>query len=199
MYYIHYNIINSMIEYAKKSVMEQRVSAGILTNKNIKNIKCNEPTLTGSFHAEYNVIQNTREKMKEKKMDMIVIRINKNNDLCNARPCMNCLSEMKKNGFKHVYYSIDNETIVREKISDMVSIQISHALRLRMNIKYDTLDNYYENMIKKFFPKQIRKENMDKFIKYNLPNILPLSKVVISNKYMTINNNNRPLISCMIM
>jgi 6-pyruvoyl-tetrahydropterin synthase len=106
---------------------------------------------------------------------------------------------MKKNGFKHVYYSIDNHTIIREKITDMVSIQISHALRLKMNITCDTLDIYYENMIKKFFPKQIRKENMYKFIKYNLTNILPLSKVVISNKYMTINNNNKYIISSIII
>ena len=155
--------------------------------------------MTGSFHAEYNVIQKTKVKIKEKKMDMVVIRINKNNDLCNARPCMNCLSEMKKNGFKHVYYSIDNQTIIREKITDMVSIQISHALRLKMNITYDTLDIYYENTIKKFFPKQIRKENMYKFIKYSLTNILPLSKVVISNKYMTINNNNKHIISSIII
>ena len=198
-----YQFVDIMMKTASKSVMEQRVAAAVICKKVLKNIKFNQPTLLGSDHAEYNAISSFKPNLKigklyNNKIDIAVIRINKKGELCNARPCMNCLYIMKSNGFRYVYYSINNNTIIREKILYMLSIQTSHAVRLNMNIKYDNIMEYYEKLLFKNFPKEIKLENLNHFINYNLINILPNAIINISKTRVTIHNNEKILVSSRI-
>lgn len=196
--------VDIMMKTACKSVMEQKVAAAIICKKVLKNIKINQPTLLGSDHAEYNAISSLKPNLKigklynHNKIDIAVIRINKKGELCNARPCMNCLYIMKSNGFRYVYYSINNNTIIREKIIYMLSIQTSHAVRLNMNIKYDNMMEYYEKLLFKNFPEEIKLENLNHFINYNLVNILPNAIINISRRRVTIHNNEKILVSSRI-
>ena len=54
--------------------------------------------------------------IKNKKFNILVIRVNKNGDLCNSKPCMNCIKHMKKLGINKIYYSTDDNDIMCEKI-----------------------------------------------------------------------------------
>jgi uncharacterized CHY-type Zn-finger protein len=121
----------------------------------------------------------------------MVVRVNKLGDICNARPCYNCLNMMKAVGIRKVYYSIASNEIICEKVKDMVSIQASlvdkqvEAIKSNYNNnfkspEYDT-NKYYENLLIKNFPKTIRQPNLDKFIIHNLINVLPTYKVIIYN------------------
>jgi hypothetical protein len=105
------------------------------------------------------------------------MRVNRSGDACNARPCHNCLQMMKSVGIRKVYYSISNEEIVCEKVKDMVSIQASsvdrHLERLKGNpLAFDD-KKYFDNLVKTLFPPQIKRYNLEAFIKYNLVNVLP--------------------------
>ena len=137
----------------------------------------------GVFYQEKNI--------KSSKLNLIVVRVNKLGDICNARPCYNCLDMMKAVGIRKVYYSISSNEIICEKVKDMISIQASlvdkHVDAIKSsynnNFKspvYDT-NKYYEKLLIKNFPKTIRQNNLDNFIIYNLVNVLPTYKVIIYN------------------
>ena len=106
----------------------------------------------------------------------------------NARPCFNCLKMMQDIGINKVYYStgIGNE-IVYEYVKDMISIQSSSITRhyhfIKKNIEYNNLEetNYYENLIKKIFPKKIKEDNLFYFLEYNFKNVLPTYTYLITN------------------
>ena len=56
------------------------------------------------------------------KLNLIVIRINKNLELKNSRPCANCLQFMKDVNINKVYYSSGNGSeIICEKVKNMIS------------------------------------------------------------------------------
>ena len=117
--------------------------------------------------------------------------------MCNARPCYNCLNLMKIVGIRNVQYSVNSREIICENVKDMISIDASYVTKHidNMNLvnKITHEDNpyiYYEQLLRKFFPPYIKQYNLDKFIKYNLNNVLPLSKVIVSgsklNKQVTL-------------
>ena len=52
-------------------------------------------------------------------------------------------------------------------------------------------NEYFNNLIITLFPQYIRKENFDYFVKYNLINIFPTYKYIISSKgIVSIQNDN---------
>ncbi len=125
----------------------------------------------------------------------MVVRVNKLGDICNARPCYNCLDMMKAVGIRKVYYSISPNEIICEKVKDMISIQASMVDKNVDNIKssynnnfksseYDN-NKYYEKLLIKNFPKTIRQSNLDNFIIHNLINVLPTYKVIIYNTLLS--------------
>lgn len=127
------------------------------------------------------------------------MRVNQTGDVCNARPCHNCLQMMKIVGIKKVYYSISNEQIICEKVKDMISIHTSSVSRHleRLNGNYLAYDNkkYYDHLMKTLFPSSIKKYNLETFIKYNLINVLPSYITKIETKknitiVIILNNNN---------
>ena len=173
-------IINQLYNKALESKIDQQLAAGIIkSSKMISKAYCNSPCniLNGlkisSLHAETHAIIKyfgksfyfdknkgfvySNEK-KNKKIDLIVIRINKSGNPCNARPCYNCLNLMKAVGIRKVYYSINmiNNTnkdylsikLVCENVQDMVSIQtssISRCLDINQNFIFSSnCEDIYE-------------------------------------------------------
>jgi hypothetical protein len=150
-------------------------------------------------HAEVNVINNliinnSLNKKKQKNYNIFVIRLDKQGSTGNARPCLNCLELMKKTGIHKIFYSIENDIIISENVKQMVSIHKSSVARTLENINNDSIYNYYDNLIKKFFPININKYHLNNFIKYNLNNVLPLYKVVINKQEILILNQDNNII-----
>ena len=108
----------------------------------------------------------------------MVIRFMKDGSTANARPCFNCLKMMKDIGINKVYYSTGtNECLVAENVKNMVSIQSSTVTRHFYNITNNTEDDsrevYFENLMKKLFPKEIKEKNLKYFLEHNFKNVLP--------------------------
>lgn len=124
-------------------------------------------------------------KPKNRKLDIVVVRINKSGETCNARSCFNCLIMMKAVGIRRVYYSISPDEVICENVKDMVSIQASSVARriekLNGNQLVNNSDKYYEYLLSKLFPPSIRMYNLEKFINHNLSDILPTYEVKIDN------------------
>jgi deoxycytidylate deaminase len=59
-----------------------------------------------SLHAEEAaIIKGSRQNIDFKNSILVVVRINKSNNLCMARPCKNCQSIIQKHEIPTVYYS----------------------------------------------------------------------------------------------
>ena len=151
-----------------------------------------------------NTAQNTR---KAKKVDLIVIRVTKTNKIANARPCYNCLKMMQDIGINKVFYSTGAETeMVCENVKNMVSIQASSLTRYlyRLSNTTENKNRYFEELIKKLFPKQIKLLNLEYFIEYNFKNLLPNYSIIIkktdTDKIVIIyDDNNNFIISSIII
>jgi len=204
---------------AKNNDTDKKLSATLISGNKVmckpctniqknKLFGCNICTL----HAEANAIisyfgrsfyynKNTNKVFlpkKNNKLDLIVIRINKNNDLCNSRPCFNCLDMMKMVGIRKVYYSIDNN-IICENVKDMVSIQSSKVVKDINNvfINFNSLDEYYIHLLKKNFPDKINYNSLNNFLKYNF-NLLSNFTFEIKNNIISIKNKEFSLKSIII-
>ena len=90
-----------------------------------------------------------------KKVDLIVVKVQKTGLLGNARPCMKCLNLMKTVGIKKIYYSISPDKIICEKVRDMVSIHVSRRTKLLDKlyniVPQDDLE-YYKYIRRNFIP-----------------------------------------------
>jgi hypothetical protein len=146
----------------------------------------------GVFYALKNA-----PKKANNKIDLIVARVNRAGEICNARPCYNCLNMMKAVGIHKVYYSISVDKLVCENVKDMISIHVSSPIcDIERNIKPSNepmnKKMYYEHLLKKYFPTIIRKHNLDSFLRHNLSNVLPTFIIKItmtkSCQYVCIKN-----------
>ena len=128
--------------------------------------------------------QTKLNKNKLRKLDIVVIRINALNELCNARPCYKCLEMLKSLNFRYVYYSVSPTEIIRERVRDMISIEASSVtkyLDTLHNAIYNNKDTYYRDLLVNYFPEYVTLYNLNCFITYNLQNLLPTYKVKIIN------------------
>lgn len=188
--------LNLLKDKARKSVVQYKMAACIIKNNKI----IGKPRTNSLNHAEVNVINNliinnSLNNKKQKNYSILVIRLDKHGSTGNARPCLNCLELMKKTGIHKIYYSIENDIIISENVKDMVSIHKSSVTRTIENINNCDINSYYDNLLKKFFPLNINKYNLNNFIKYNLNNILPLYKVIIDKQDILIMNNENDIIT----
>jgi hypothetical protein len=95
----------------------------------------------------------------------MVVRINSSGELVNARPCYQCTLMLKDIGIHKVYYSINN-TIICEKVADMISINSSNSWKMIDILMYGAPSNtpdYYKYVISKM-PKDIKKINAELFV-----------------------------------
>jgi hypothetical protein len=66
-----------------------------------------------------------------KKVDLIVIRVNRAGELCMARPCKMCCRVLKLfSNLRHVYYSVDGGRIQREAAHEIHSEMLTAGYRL---------------------------------------------------------------------
>lgn len=206
------SIIQSLTNKAITSQIHIKLAAVLIKGKrmvsqpycNTLRNKCKGFTC-GSLHAETNAIlhyygnklsyhkkdgwyfDETKERnSKSKNLDLFVLRINRtdqNLNICNSRPCFNCLNLMKVVGINKVHYTDDNGNIITEHVKSMVSIQASSTTIYMYQLKTKftiSLTDYFNNLIRTQFPAKIKKENLEYFVKYNLCNILPTYKHIIS-------------------
>ena len=222
------NIINNLRLEAINSIINQQLAAAIIKGKrmvtkpccNISRSTC-RGNWCGSLHAEANAIINyygkalsfnkkfgwILDERYKSKLDLAVVRINKTGDICNARPCHNCLNMMKSVGIRRVYYSVNPDLVICENVRDMISIQSSSVdkhIELLNSTEYKDRNSYYESLLIKYFPKIIRKHNLDNFIKYNLSNLLPKHKFIIDSVnnqtfVLIINNCNKEIIKAIVI
>lgn len=222
------NILNFLRNKANKSLIDQQLAAAIIKGKKMISKPCCNTTRSicrgnhiGSLHAEANAIMTFygRALSFDKKsgwilderartnLDLVVVRVNRSGDTCNARPCHNCLSMMKSVGIRRVYYSVSSDQVVCENVKDMISIQSSSVdkyLDQLNSSKYNDSNSYYENLLIKYFPRSIRRYNLDNFILYNLSHLLPKHKVVIqTNNSITyvwiINIHNKEILKATVV
>lgn len=212
------SMINKLCMKAQESKLENKLAASIIQNnkmltepqcniyKNLNNM-CLNKVSTHSIHAEIHAIikyygksfyynkyknySNISNNKKNKKIDIIVVRVNKAGQLCNARPCYNCLCVMKLVGIKKVYYSTPTNSIICENVNNMISIQISTGTRhidiyLYNEFKKVDIKKYYEFLLKKQLSTDINKYNFMIFFEYNMKILLPSYTFTISTGILEI-------------
>jgi deoxycytidylate deaminase len=80
-----------------------------------------------SQHAEETVLHNyekrkfLHKKIPIRKLHLIVIRVNSFEDLCESKPCQNCLRLLQQYGIRKVTYSTANGLLITENIATMES------------------------------------------------------------------------------
>lgn len=135
---------------------------------------------------------------KKSNLNLLVVRVNKAGEVCNARPCYNCLNLMKVVGIKKIYYTSSDGELVCEIVKDMISIQSSYATKyfdnLRETIHFDSSDDYYDRLLKRYFPAEIKLKNLDNFIKHNFTNVLPKYNIIKDKSYIKIYSEKNELI-----
>jgi deoxycytidylate deaminase len=209
------NVVHRLNQEAKKGTMHQQLTAGILKNsKLVTKPCCNIARNTcrgvfiGSLHAEAHAMINYFGKhltydgkewrcSKPTKLDLVVIRINKSGNICNARPCYNCVNMMKSVGIRKVYYSINEDELVCEKVKDMISIQAS-SLTQEVIDKVLNTQVYYDKLLRLYFPSIVKKHNLDLFITYNI-HLLPHYTVVEKDSVVYIMNDNQVILKASIL
>ena len=68
-----------------------------------------------ALHAEQHAIMRVPNKELLNGASLLVIRINRNGKLTNARPCKNCMKTINYFKISNIYYSNENGEIVMEK------------------------------------------------------------------------------------
>jgi hypothetical protein len=95
-----------------------------------------------SIHAEVNAMHKLpylpRHK-RPKKVDLLVIRVNRGGSMGNSKPCLNCVQQMSKflpmKGYTldTIYYTTQNGIIVSEKFTDLLNSDTPYLSRFYKN------------------------------------------------------------------
>jgi hypothetical protein len=102
-----------------------------------------------SIHAEHDAIlrlpclhNKNKNKRKKVKINLLVIRFLKTYTLANSKPCFNCIQNMielpKKRGYKieDIYYSENNNTIIKTNINKLLNEPAPHISSYYRNNRY---------------------------------------------------------------
>jgi hypothetical protein len=114
---------------------------------------------------------------------------------------------MKAVNIRRVYYTDNDGNVISEVVKDMLSIQASavtkyiHAMNTSSQF---TWESYFESLLKKLFPPEIKRINFDNFIRHNLVNVLPGHTYIIEKKnsmhiVSIFNSTNTKLVSSRII
>jgi deoxycytidylate deaminase len=115
----------SCLQYSHK-IQSKHIAVIIKNSRPITSFVFN-----GELHAEMNAIKNFNRKcgLYEKKISMIVLRVNLQGELKNSKPCYHCLEELKNIGIRKIYYSNEHGEIIMEKTKNMETTHISRNRR----------------------------------------------------------------------
>lgn len=87
-------------------------------------------------HAEHDAINKLKPLERKKNLEcinMLVVRISKHNKLQNSKPCANCIEIMKilpeKKGYRirNIYYSNENEEIVKISLKNLENEELHYS------------------------------------------------------------------------
>jgi cytidine deaminase len=96
----------------------------LLSGKNeYKTFKSNNT----NCHAEVNLLNSISKFINNKKIDILVVRLNKSGRISNSKPCLHCLVHMKKyynNNIRYVYFSNQSGYICRKSIQQLLNDDI---------------------------------------------------------------------------
>ncbi|NDC95112.1 hypothetical protein EB118_12500 [bacterium] len=119
-------IADELVELAKqKSQLQFRHAACVFMGKRVFGMGYNRynckvfsfiRTPPFSVHAEVSAVLNCSNPRGK---NVQVIRINSKNQLCNSRPCKNCIRHLKSKGIHKVYYSNEHGVILSELVELM--------------------------------------------------------------------------------
>ena len=99
------------------------------------------------IHAEHDAINRLKPLQRKKHLQLInilVIRLSKNNKIQNSKPCANCIKNMKtlpeKKGYKirNIYYSDDNGEIVKTSLKNLEKEDLHYSRFFRKNMKINS-------------------------------------------------------------
>lgn len=76
-----------------------------------------------------------RHKVKKNGCDLLVIRIDKNGNLNNSKPCNDCIRMLKEFNINRVYYSNSEGKIICEKVSHMTTNYTSSGFHALSNLQ----------------------------------------------------------------
>lgn len=92
-----------------------------------------------SIHAEHHAIQKLPRPQKKlnhlKKVDMLVIRVNRSGSLGNSKPCLHCLymlsEKLPEKGYSlcKVYYSTEFGDINEKKLHALINEDVPHVTK----------------------------------------------------------------------
>ena len=94
-------------------------------------------------HAEHDAINRLKPLQRNKHLqniNILVIRLSKNNKIQNSKPCTNCIKNMKllpeKKGYKirNIYYSDDNGEIVKSSLKNLENEELHYSRYFRKNM-----------------------------------------------------------------
>jgi len=116
-------LISLAIDEAKKSNCSVKVGCIIFDKKKILSIGCNQmrnhrklhpkfQRWKGSVHAEVNTILGAKTDLNN--CSLLVIRINKKNELRFSKPCNECMKYIEHVGIKKVFYSTSSYPYMQE-------------------------------------------------------------------------------------
>jgi cytidine deaminase len=93
-------------------------------------------------HAEHDAINGLRPLRRKKHLqnvNILVIRVSKNNKLQNSKPCANCIETMKvlpqKKGYRirNIYYSNENGEITKSSLQNLEKEELHYSRFFRRN------------------------------------------------------------------
>lgn len=120
-------VLKSAIENARQGDHKHRVGCVIFKGKRIISVGSNTCCRSvrklhpkyqkweGTVHAEVAAIICARRPLK--RMSMLVVRINNDEDLMMALPCEHCMSYIVHVGIKNVYYTDEKGKIKKVKVN----------------------------------------------------------------------------------
>jgi len=110
--------------FVNKKRKNNHLTIGINTNrKRFNNNKI-------AVHAEIDALQKLEKTNKKHKMDLIVLRVNKNGKLCESAPCRHCTIELSKNTLVNInklYFSRSDGSITCIKFSEWLKKEDHHV------------------------------------------------------------------------
>jgi deoxycytidylate deaminase len=119
------NFLRLTIEESKKGDHKQRTGCLIFDKKKIISIGHNTCVKScrklhpkfqrwpGSIHAEVDAIIKAKKELKG--CDILIVRINRLNQLRYARPCVNCMKYIKHVGIHKLFYTINEYPYIQQE------------------------------------------------------------------------------------
>jgi len=114
-------------QHAKRSPSTYQLAAICFKGGRILSISCNE----GLQHAEERCIRKLKKKSGRdiSGVNMMIIRIQANDNLSLAKPCSNCLKIIQSNNINKIYYTDWDGNLIIERACDMTTTHMSVGQR----------------------------------------------------------------------